>query len=139
MTFIRERMTFTRQQIIWVEQHFKELSDGFWPEGVTRDWPPLVIGHIFYSAGWKPSELAFEVELRLSKCGPLDGLLVDAFYRYGVPMGKLARVAQMSQEELERRTDRALDYVRGAKFWSKRRSYQECIAHGRGSEAVLSR
>ena len=100
--------------IIFVLRHLGMMSEGQWPpnpEGTGYiDEPLATRSKKHRSKVPMASAIAGEIELKLGWC-ELDGLLADAFYHYGIPIDRLARVARMGDKELLRRIDRAISFV----------------------------
>ena len=107
---------YTYQDIVFVLRHLAEISRmnaGQWvhpPEGSGYIDEPLADRSKSYQSKVPSSAIAGEIELKLGWCG-LDGLLADALFHYQIPIDRLCRVAQMTQEECFDRVIRAIEYV----------------------------
>jgi len=129
-TYSYREIRFSERQIVWVFRNLIELKLGRWPVDYT-DYTDLPSGkkkgvHEAYFCA--PMRIAAEVEMRLERAGS-DGLLCVDYFTVGLSQECLAKCLNCSVEEIGKRIDRALRYVRG---WNrKERTYEEFVKHKR--------
>jgi hypothetical protein len=101
---------FSRKHIVWCCEHLRELEEGKWP-AEDSSYTMLPGGkHVREIAGFEGAvALAAVVTQRLERCG-YDGMLTYLACAFSRQEGTIAQMADMSVDELQRRTNRVVAY-----------------------------
>ena len=130
-------ITFKKEEIVWLLPILYDLGNGWYvpePKGGYADLSITQrrIRAVSNAHFTRIVELSAEINWRLERVfrereGFFDRELLEKHYCKGDTIESLARIARMSEEEVESRIRRTLNYISG---WRRRtRSYQNYCSH----------
>ena len=134
-------LKFSKSEMLFLLKHLAGLRKGEYPPNpVGSSYTTLPECKVRAKSGAyfeRVTDIADEVDIRLGQCG-LDGLLLEASKTWELSDERIARAANMSVAEVNRRLNRALRYISSGRDvrWhnAKKRSgisYKEFISHRR--------
>lgn len=128
--FAPKDILFTRDQIIWLFEHLPSIREGNWPPQPSSYTEPKVQKSRSRHAPFEtPVAIAAELLIRLENAGQ-DGVMCKLEFIYGESRGSIARHWHISEYDVGRRINRALNYCCGVK---RKREYRQ-----RGQNGVIT-
>jgi len=137
--FAPGEIIFDRKTVLWLLENIACFREGIWPPDWSSYIDPAVRSHVNSKPpGLLAHETAIELDERLTKCRPLDGLFVEAIYSWNRSPEYISGLSNYSVEEVDRRVGRALNYISSGRDrrWhnTKKRkavNYKDWINHRR--------
>ena len=138
-------IVFNMKQVLWWLGWFSFLSEGQWPPEHRETGYTGGKATRSYRAPFEAVSLVFaELDARIRACGQ-DGEILLVYHAYGMEACRIARLVRLDEEQVERRTARALRYIASgpARRWlntpkRKGQDYHEFISHRKPRTLYLS-